>query len=76
MIGDWEWSGCDWVFLWFEWVFVVLFDFYFLVVLDEVMWGDFVDEFFIVSEVVLGQEIYDYLVWELVDFGWYFEIQV
>lgn len=67
--GTLEWPGCNTEYLWSERVFAALPEQHSLTSSEELEWKDLVGERFIVSEVVPGQEIYNYLVQRLAGLG-------
>ncbi|SFK13110.1 LysR family transcriptional regulator [Methylocapsa palsarum] len=67
--GTLEWPGCETEYLWSERVFAALPEQHSLTSSEELEWEDLAGERFIVSEVVPGQEIYNYLVQRLAGLG-------
>jgi DNA-binding transcriptional LysR family regulator len=75
LTGTLEWQRCDTVRLWSERVFVVLPEAHALAQREEVAWHELAHETFIVSDVPPGQEVHDYLVQRIADFGRHPKIQ-
>jgi DNA-binding transcriptional LysR family regulator len=74
--GSRAWPDCDTVHLWSERAFAVLPDGHALARRKEIRWKDLAGQVFIVSDTAPGQEIHDYLVLRLADFGQHPDIRV
>jgi DNA-binding transcriptional LysR family regulator len=75
LTGTKAWPQCETAHLWYERVFVVLPETHALTQKDEVDWYDLAHARFIVSDAPPGQEVYDYLVQRVADFGHHPKIQ-
>lgn len=67
--GNRTWPDCDHQQLWCERVYLVCPEAHRLAAMSEISWPDVMGETFIVSEVAPGQEIRDFLIQRLADFG-------